>query len=94
MFGGIMVYADGRPVASLSNVGFGLKANSPTFHTELLGLRGAFRLRYRPDQPESRTYVVIPDTIVADEHHIDGLLNRAATVARTSTPTRKHPTRK
>lgn len=94
MFGGIMVYADGRPVASLSDVGFGLKASNPTFHAELLALSGALRLRYGPNQPGSRSYVVIPDTIVDDDHHIADLLNSAALAARTSAPTRKKATRK
>ncbi len=65
MFGGILAYAEGKPLASLSDVGLALKCAGAT-HAALLAVPGAARLRYEPDQPESKTYVVVPETMLAD----------------------------
>ena len=50
MFGGIMGYADGKPFASLSNVGLALRLSGAEY-AELLAQEGATALRYEPDQP-------------------------------------------
>lgn len=59
MFGGRMAYAEGRPFASLSNVGLALKL-APDDQAPLLAIPGAERLRYEPDAPASKSYLVVP----------------------------------
>jgi hypothetical protein len=49
MFGGVMGYAEGKPFASLSDVGLALKASGAD-HAALLALPGAAPLRYAPAQ--------------------------------------------
>ncbi len=65
MFGGIMGYAAGIPFASLSNVGLALKF-TPADRERALALPGAAALRYEPDDPPSKTYIVLPSQVVAD----------------------------
>ena len=65
MFGGILAYADGKPVASLSNVGLALKL-APVDQEALLKSKGAKRLQYEPDQPPSKTYIVVPTPMMKD----------------------------
>lgn len=77
MFGGIMGYADGRPFASLSNVGLALKL-SGTDHAELLAEEGAAALRYGPDQPASRSYVVVPLPTLSDHGVLRSWIMRSA----------------
>nr|WP_275690686.1 TfoX/Sxy family protein [Gluconacetobacter azotocaptans] len=77
MFGGIMGYADGRPVASLSNVGLALKLAGAD-RVEMLALPGAAPLRYEPDAPPSKSYVVLPGALLADAHGLRGWIARAA----------------
>ncbi len=59
MFGGILAYHAGRPLASLSDMGLALKFTGAD-HEAALALPGAHRLRYEPDAPLSKTYVVLP----------------------------------
>lgn len=77
MFGGFMAYADGRPLASLSNVGIGLKC-SPEDRDELLMEHEAGMLQYEPDAPMSKSYVALPDAILADEAALADWIARAA----------------
>ncbi len=77
MFGGIMGYARGRPFASLSNVGLALKLGGVN-HSELLTLPGAHRLQYEPDSPQSKTYVVVPGTILNDPDQLAAWTSRSA----------------
>ena len=65
MFGGIMGYADGKPFASLSTVGLALKLARED-HAALLAIEGAVALRYGPDQPVSKSYVVVPAAMLSD----------------------------
>lgn len=65
MFGGIMVYAEGKPFAILAGAGLALKCASGT-HAALLGLPCAARLRFALDKPESRTYVVVPESMLTE----------------------------
>jgi TfoX/Sxy family transcriptional regulator of competence genes len=65
MFGGILAYADGKPVASLSNVGLALKLSTDD-QEALLKVKGAKRLQYEPDQPPSKTYIVVPPSVLKD----------------------------
>lgn len=77
MFGGFLVYADGRPLASLSDVGIGLKC-SPEDRDELLMEHEAGMLQYEPDAAPSKSYVALPDAIVADEAGLGDWIARAA----------------
>ncbi len=63
MFGGIMGYADGLVFASLSDVGLALKMSGANYGA-LLALPGCKPLRYAPDDPPSKSYVVVPDTML------------------------------
>lgn len=65
MFGGIMGYAAEVPFASLSNVGLALKFAAAD-RDRALALPGAVPLRYEPDAPPSKSYVVLPADIVGD----------------------------
>lgn len=65
MFGGVCAYVGGRVFASLSNIGLGLKL-APSAQDDLLAEPGAKRLRYEPDAPESKQYIVIPESAVSD----------------------------
>lgn len=64
MFGGIMGYSDGKPFASLSNIGLALKFGRAD-HATFAAL-GAQPLRYEPDSPPSKTYLVVPAAILDD----------------------------
>lgn len=65
MFGGIMGYTRGRPFVSLSNVGLAFKLAGAD-HAAALALPGARPLRYEPDSPPSRSYVLMPDQVLDD----------------------------
>jgi len=65
MFGGIMGYADGKVFASLSNVGLALKLAGPD-RDALLAIPGAKPLQYEPDQPPSKSYVVVPEAMLSE----------------------------
>ena len=89
MFGGIMGYANGRPFASLSNVGLALKL-SGSDHAELLAVPGAIPLRYEPDQPASKSYIVVPVDLLADQGLLRLWIVRSAATAGPAKP-RRHP---
>ena len=78
MFGGIMAYAEGKAFASLSDMGLALKAKGPLMG-EFLAEEGAQPLRYRPDDPPSKSYVLVPDTILDDRDALQNWIARAAT---------------
>jgi len=69
MFGGILAYANGKPMASLSNVGLALKLSADD-QEALLKLKGAKRLQYEPDQPPSKTYIVVPPSLLKDRRRL------------------------
>jgi TfoX/Sxy family transcriptional regulator of competence genes len=77
MFGGIMGYAAGRPFASLSNVGLALKLTG-TNRDAALALPDAAPLRYEPDAPPSKSYVVLPTAIVDDDAALRDWMVRSA----------------
>ncbi|UAK25599.1 TfoX/Sxy family protein [Sphingomonas nostoxanthinifaciens] len=70
MFGGIMAYADGKPFASLSDVGLGLKL-AGSERDAMLALPGAAPLRYGPDQPPSKSYVLVPEAMLTDADQLN-----------------------
>jgi TfoX/Sxy family transcriptional regulator of competence genes len=76
MFGGILAYAYGKPLASLSDVGLALKA-SGALNAEFLAAAGAAALRYEPDAPASKTYVVVPPAVLADREALRGWIVKA-----------------
>lgn len=88
MFGSILVYAGGQPLASLSNMGLGLKMCGPD-HAVLLGMKGAERLRYDPDAPLSKTYVVVPPSILVDADSLRTWILRAIAGLAAAKPKRK-----
>ena len=77
MFGGILAYAHGKPLASLSNVGLAVKA-AGALNAEFLSAPGAVALRYEPDAPPSKTYVVVPPAVLADREALRVWIVRAA----------------
>lgn len=76
MFGGIMGYAAGRAFASLSDMGLALKLAEP-HRGELLAAEGATALRYAADQPPSKTYVVVPETMLQDAALLRSWIDRS-----------------
>jgi len=65
MFGGVGVYANGRMCMSLSNVGLALKLG-PVERAQLLAVKGSKPLQYEPNSPPSKSYLVVPDSILRD----------------------------
>lgn len=76
MFGGILAYADGKPLASLSDVGLALKL-APADQDELLKIKGAKRLQYEPSQPPSKSYIVVPPSLLKDRAALHGWVLRS-----------------
>ena len=87
MFGGVMAYVGGRPFASLSNVGMALKLDEPG-RAALLALPGARPLQYTPNDPPSRSYVLIRPDLTADPQALRPWLERSA-AAVAAAPTRR-----
>ena len=87
MFGGIMAYIEGRPLASLSDVGIGLKLARADL-AEGLELEGAEMLRYAPEAPASKSYLRLPDALVADDAALSDWLGRGVEFVLTL-PTKK-----
>ncbi len=77
MFGGIMAYAEGKAFASLSDMGMALKAKGPLM-AEFLAEEGAHPLRYRPQAPPSKSYVIVPDEMLDDRDGLRDWIARAA----------------
>ena len=67
MFGGIMGYAAEKPFASLSDVGLAFKLETAADREALLAVKGAKPLQYDASQPVSKTYVVVPEGMLADK---------------------------
>ena len=65
MFGGIGAYADDRMCVSLSDIGLAVKLQGDE-HAALLKLKGAKPLQYEPGAPVSKTYIVVPPSVLAD----------------------------
>ena len=65
MFGGILAYVEGKAFASLFDGGLGLKLAGAD-HAEFSALPGAKPLQYEPNSPPSKSYVVVPEAMLAD----------------------------
>ena len=91
MFGGIIAYVDGKTFASLSNVGLALKLAGED-HRAFMALPGAQALRYEPDQPASKSYVVAPQALVDDPAAFRVWIARAAAgLASMTAPAKRKP---
>ncbi len=66
MFGGILGYVKDVGFVSLSDVGLAFKL-APADQDELLLIDGAKRLQYDRTQPISKQYVVVAESILADD---------------------------
>jgi TfoX/Sxy family transcriptional regulator of competence genes len=77
MFGGIMGYANGQAFASLSNVGLALKMNGADY-AALSATPGVKALQYAPDQPPSKSYLVLPDDLLSDHDGLRSWIARSA----------------
>jgi TfoX/Sxy family transcriptional regulator of competence genes len=90
MFGGILAYYEGKPLASLSDVGLALKLAGAD-HAALMAEPGAKALQYEPDQPLSKTYVVVPGAMLDDKEALrDWIARSAAGLPQPSKKSRKH----
>ncbi len=58
-----MSYAFGRPFASLSNAGIAVKLSEDD-RSQLIENKDGYPLRYKPSDPPSKSYTVIPKSIV------------------------------
>jgi TfoX/Sxy family transcriptional regulator of competence genes len=88
MFGGILAYIFDKPAGSLSDVGLALKMSGAE-RDALLAVPGAEPLRYAPDQPLSKTYVVVPDAMLDDPETLGGWIARAAAGLKTKPKAKK-----
>ena len=90
MFGGIMGYAAGQVFASLSNGGLALKMTGAD-HLALSELPDVKPLRYEPDDPPSKSYLLLPDAMLADPDSLRLWIARSAAGLK---PTTKKPRKK
>jgi TfoX/Sxy family transcriptional regulator of competence genes len=88
MFGGVMVYADGKAFALLSKVGLALKLSGDDY-AELLATPGARALQYTPDMPPSKSYVVIPDAWLGDRDTLRPWIARGAANLKPAAPKKR-----
>ena len=88
MFGGVSGYVKGMVFASLSNIGLALKL-SGTDQVALLKEEGAKRLRYEPDAPESKQYIVVPSALLDDSEALAVWIKRSTDFVLTLPPPKK-----
>jgi TfoX/Sxy family transcriptional regulator of competence genes len=77
MFGGIGAYANGRMCVSLSDVGLAVKLAGGE-HAALLRTKGAKALQYERSSPPSKSYVVVPETMLKDRKALGDWLRISA----------------
>lgn len=78
---------EGRPFASLSSVGLALKLPDAD-RAELLAMAGAAPLRYKPNAPPSRTYVLVPLSVLGDVPRLAAWIDRSARASLAQAPKR------
>jgi TfoX/Sxy family transcriptional regulator of competence genes len=88
MFGGIFGYAAGQAFASLSNVGLALKMTGAD-HAALSAVQGVVPLRYEPDDPPSKSYLLLPDSMLSDPDSLRLWITRSAAGLKPKTKTPK-----
>ena len=76
MFGGAGVYVEGIIMATLSNVGIGLKL-SPPDQEQLLKLDGAKRLQHDESMPPSKQYIQPPKAFESNPDEIAHWVKRS-----------------
>ena len=64
-FSGAAVYANGRICMTLTPIGFAVKLLEDS-RTALMSDRGAKQLRYLPEGPVKKDYVVLPEAMLKD----------------------------
>jgi TfoX/Sxy family transcriptional regulator of competence genes len=87
MFGGIMFYARGQPVALIWRNGLALKLTGDD-HAEFAAIPGAAPWVYAPGKPASTSYIMAPETMLLDREALRGWIARAAAGAGPVSPTR------
>lgn len=90
MFGGIMAYAAGQVFASLSNVGLALKMTGAD-HAALSEVPDVKPLRYEPDDPPSKSYLLLPDATLSDPDSLRSWMARSVAGLK---PTTRRPRKK
>ena len=93
MFGGIGAYANGRMFMSLSDVGLALELGEEEC-AQLLKVRGAKPLQYEPNSPPSKSYVVVPDKMLADRKLLRAWIAASAAFAKSTRANRPRAMRK
>lgn len=88
MFGGIMGYAAGQVFASLSNVGLALKMTGAD-HTALSEVPDVKPLRYEPDDPPSKSYLLLPNAMLSDLDSLRSWIACSAAGLKPTTRTRR-----
>nr|WP_279379660.1 TfoX/Sxy family protein [Polymorphobacter fuscus] len=86
MFGGIMGYAAGQAFASLSNVGLALKMTGAD-HAAMRAVPDVRPLRYEPDDPPSKSYLLVPDAMLSDRDSLRSWIARSAAGLKPTTRT-------
>ena len=84
MFGGIMGYAGGQAFASLSNVGLALKMTGAD-HSALSEVPDVKPLRYEPDDPPSKSYLLLPYAMLSDPDSLRLWIARSAAGLKSTT---------
>ena len=72
-FSGAAVYADGKICMTLTPVGFAIKLSKPDIDS-LLKSKGNKRLRYSPNSPVKKDYVLLSDNILNDAESLSSLI--------------------
>ena len=72
-FSGAAVYANGKICMTLTPVGFAIKLSKPDIDS-LLASKGNKRLRYSPNAPVKKDYVLLSDNILTDAKSFAGLI--------------------
>ena len=90
MFGGIFGYAAGQAFASLSNVGLALKMTGAD-HAALSEVPDVKPLRYEPNDPPSKSYLLLPDAMLSNPASLRLWIERSAAGLK---PANKKPRKK
>ncbi len=75
-FSGAAVYANGRICVSLTPAGLAIKLPEP-LRVDLLHEKGTRSLRYFPNAPIKKDYVVVSETILGDKDVLRSWLERS-----------------
>src|SRR5260221_12122342 len=93
-FGGAAAYANGRIFMTLTNVGLAVKL-PPASQADLLA-KGAKALRYFPNGPIKKDYVVVPERVMSDADALARVVSKSVLFSQTivkQRPARARPRR-